>query len=152
MKLLLKEFQRKKLKKNLIKNKVFFICNNTTISTEKFMRLEQKLKELNLSYYKVSNKLLKVFFKESIFKNYTNSISGPILFIEFRHLMNYHLLKILRELKIYNVNILYLHFRHKIYSTNQIKDLSHLNYKKTMVSFQNTLKNLLKIPSYKFLK
>jgi hypothetical protein len=111
MRILLKESQKKRLQKRLKKNSIFFLCNNITINAENLIRFYQKLLQLNIKNYKVSNKLLKKILKKSIFISYTNTINGSIIFIEFKQFIKYSLLIVLRELTKYKINVLCLHFK-----------------------------------------
>ena len=153
MKIALKESKVKKLKKILNTNIFFIICNNSSITSDKFLKLTQELIKLNLYCYKINNKLLKRVYKDSIFKNYVNSINGSFMLILVKQgciTSNYNVIS--AELKKYKIEILGVYFNYKLYSINQLKKLSYLNYERNMELFHISLKTLLKRPCYKFIK
>jgi len=153
MKIALKESKVKKLKKILNTNIFFIICNNSSITSDKFLKLTQELIKLNLYCYKINNKLLKRVYKDSIFKNYVNSINGSFMLILVKQgciTSNYNVIS--AELKKYKIEILGVYFNYKLYSINQLKKLSYLNYERNMELFHISLKTLLTTPCSKFIK
>jgi ribosomal protein L10 len=134
-------------------NIFFIICNTSSITSDKFLKLTQGLIKLNLYCYKVNNKLLKRVYKDSIFKNYANSINGSFMLIlvkQDRITSNY--IVISKELKKYKIEPLGVYFNYKLYSINQLKKLFYLNYERNMELFHISLKTLLKTPCSKFIK
>lgn len=153
MKIALKESKVKKLKKILNTNIFFIICNNSSITSDKFLKLTQELIKLNLYCYKINNKLLKRVYKDSIFKNYVNSINGSFMLILVKQgciTSNYNVIS--AELKKYKIEILGVYFNYKLYSINQLKKLSYLNHERNMELFHISLKTLLTMPCSKFIK
>lgn len=153
MKIALKESKVKKLKKILNTNIFFIICNNSSITSDKFLKLTQGLIKLNLYCYKVNNKLLKRVYKDSIFKNYANSINGSFMLILVKQdCITSNYIVISKELKKYKIEPLGVYFNYKLYSINQLKKLFYLNYERNMELFHISLKTLLKMPCSKFIK
>ena len=153
MKIALKESKVKKLKKILNTNIFFIICNNSSITSDKFLKLTQELIKLNLYCYKINNKLLKRVYKDSIFKNYVNSINGSFVLILVKQgciTSNYNVIS--AELRKYKIEILGVYFNYKLYSINQLKKLSYLNYERNMELLHTSLKTLLTTPCSKFIK
>jgi ribosomal protein L10 len=153
MKIALKESKVKKLKKILNTNIFFIICNNSSITSDKFLKLTQELIKLNLYCYKINNKLLKRVYKDSIFKNYVNSINGSFVLILVKQgciTSNYNVIS--AELRKYKIEILGVYFNYKLYSINQLKKLSYLNYERNMELFHASLKTLLTMPCSTFIK
>jgi len=153
MKIALKESKVKKLKKILNTNIFFIICNTSSITSDKFLKLTQGLIKLNLYCYKVNNKLLKRVYKDSIFKNYANSINGSFMLILVKQdCITSNYIVISKELKKYKIEPLGVYFNYKLYSINQLKKLFYLNYERNMELFHISLKTLLKMPCSKFIK
>jgi len=153
MKIALKESKVKKLKKILNTNIFFIICNTSSITSDKFLKLTQGLIKLNLYCYKVNNKLLKRVYKDSIFKNYANSINGSFMLILVKQdCITSNYIVISKELKKYKIEPLGVYFNYKLYSINQLKKLFYLNYERNMELFHISLKTLLKTPCSKFIK
>ena len=153
MKIALKESKVKKLKKILNTNIFFIICNTSSITSDKFLKLTQELIKLNLYCYKINNKLLKRVYKDSIFKNYVNSINGSFVLILVKQgciTSNYNVIS--AELRKYKIEILGVYFNYKLYSINQLKKLSYLNYERNMELFHASLKTLLTMPCSTFIK
>jgi ribosomal protein L10 len=153
MKIIWKKFKVKKLKKILSTNIFFIVCNNSSGTSDKCLELAQKLSKLNLYCYRVNNKLLKNVYKESIFKNYVNSINGSIMLVLVNkgcNVSNFGV--IITELKEYKIDVLGIYFNSKMYTLNQLRKLFYLNHEKNFGLFCHTLKNLLRLPCSKFIK
>merc|ERR1712151_344457 len=101
MNIILKRYKIKILKEILKNNQFFIICNKSSIKTENFIILSQRLFNMNLYCHSVNNQLLKNIYKRSIFKNYVNSISGSIVLILVRKEKNVKgdFVLLIRELK-----------------------------------------------------
>jgi ribosomal protein L10 len=153
MKIVLKESKVKKLKKILNTNIFFIICNNSSITSDNGLKLTQELLKLNLYCYRINSKLLKRVCRESIFKNYANSVNGSCMLILVKQdhtISNYVVIR--NELKKYKIEILGVYFNYKVYSINQLKKLFYLNYEQNMELFYISLKTLLRMPCSKFIK
>jgi hypothetical protein len=153
MRIALKESRLKRLEKILETNIFFIVCNNSSVTSEKLLKLTQGLFKLNLYCYRINNKLLKNVYTKTILKNYINSVNGSLMLVLLRNgSMPYNFMAVVNELKTYKIDVLYVYFNYKIYSINQLKELSYLNYESNIGLFYITLKNLLKIPCCKFIK
>ena len=94
-----------------------------------------------------------VVYKDSIFKNYVNSINGSFVLILVKQgciTSNYNVIS--AELRKYKIEILGVYFNYKLYSINQLKKLSYLNYERNMELFHASLKTLLTMPCSTFIK
>jgi ribosomal protein L10 len=153
MKILWKKFKVKKLKKILSTNIFFIVCNNSSGTSDKCLELAQKLSKLNLYCYSVNTKLLKNVYKESIFKNYVNSINGSIMLVLANKDCNIsNFSGIITELTECKIDVLGVYFNYKMYTLNQLRKLIYLSHEKNLVLLCHTLKNLLRLPCSKFIK
>ena len=138
MKLHIKKYKLLKTRK-IFKKVSFFLLYNTTTPTNN-IKINQELKKLNLTYYKLHNNLTKQIFKNSIYTNYQPLLNGLIILIFPKTPVN------LKELKKLN-NILTLigvKINNKIYPINNIESLNNLHYDKTYLNLLKTLKISLK--------
>jgi hypothetical protein len=154
MKILLKESKVKRLKKILETNSFFIVCNNSSLTFEKFLRLNQKLLNSNLCCLKVNTKLLKYVYNRSIFKNYINSLSGSIMLILIKKpgCLNFNFRNVVCELKEYKVDILGVCYNYTMYSGPQLNKLTYLSYDKNVELLYRTFRHVLKKPCSKFIK
>merc|ERR1712151_84616 len=154
MNIILKKYKIKILKEILKNNQFFIICNKSSIKTENFIILSQRLFNMNLYCHSVNNQLLKNIYKRSIFKNYVNSISGSIVLILVRKEKNVKgdFVLLIRELKKYNIDVIGVYYNYRIYSIQQLIRLQSLNYEGNIQLFYQALKNLVIFPIYKFIE
>merc|ERR1712127_992126 len=101
--------------------------------------------KLNLYCYRVNNKLLKNVYRNSIFKNYVNSLSGSLMLVLIKQgEIDINFSSTYKEFKKYNIAIFGVCLNYKIYSIKQLENLNALNYDKNISLLNRTLKNLLK--------
>ena len=143
-----KSYQNIKIKRFLKDNSILLFYNGVNQKAINWVKLEQKLKTINLNYYKVYNKIALTIFNNSIFLNFTNLINGSFFLLTPKN-------KILLTKKVINketieflkFSLLSIKFNKKVYSIKQIKKLNLFDYKKTVsIFYQFFLVNL------KFLK
>ena len=151
MKIKTKHYKLAKIKFYYKNEKVLFLFDTYNLNTKNWLELEQKLKNLNLKYYKIFNIITKIFLKNTIFKNLKTTINGPLKLISLKDqktLINIkEINKILSNFQLCNVKL-----NHKLYSKSQIKNLEFLNYKTNLYTFNKTLKNFLTVNSLKLIK
>lgn len=99
-----------------------------------------------LKYFRALNKLLINTLKNSIFKNLTVLIHGPIILLNsnnadltFKELENINSL----------INLLALRLNNKVYSKRQIQKLRKISYFENVSVFHKTMKTFTRMPYYK---
>ena len=153
MKVALKKFKIKRLTKMIETESFFIMCNVSSIKSENSLKFAQEMLRLKLDYYRVNTKLLKHIFKSSMFKNYTNCISGTVVIIKAKEKeLDVNFRTILNLFRLYDVNMFGLYLSPNVYSFNQVKEMSFLNHKKNVSFFRDSLINFLRIPCSKFIK
>lgn len=124
----LKTYKIFKIKYYLKKKKLFFFC--TTNLQIKNLLIEQTSKQLNLSYFRLSNKLAIRTIEFSIYKNFKQLIHS------FTILVSFQLLKLKTLTNLENVLILLsIKLNNKIYSILQLKNLIFLDYNFNILKF-----------------
>ena len=140
----LKNYQRFKLKKYFKNNDFFFVFHSAKLNLNKWTSVEQNLKKLQLKYYKPLNRITSKTLKHSIFKNFSSSIGGFVLFVnsspENKDLSLKTILKILKS----NFVLISVKLNNKIYSPAQLKGMNDLSYKKNVFNFYRSLDRHLK--------
>jgi len=152
MMLISKSIKIKRLKKIVNNSNFFILCNDSSMSVDLYIKLKQSLLKLNLNCCKVNNRLMRVVLKESLLKNYSNSISGSVMLLLGRGEINLKFLVILIELKKYKIDILSVYLNGQLYSEKQLKGIQYLDYMSNIRIFCKSLNNLLKIPCSGFIK
>ena len=144
MKFTLKNHKLAKIKTLIKTQKILFFCHFINDTTNKCIKLEQKMLKKKVKLFKTDSSLAYFLFKNSIYLNVTNLIFGPvaILYFNLLHFFN----------KIFNLtNKLYIFFfifNKKFYPLKLILYLKTLKY----VVNINILFNFFKKVSYnKFL-
>jgi hypothetical protein len=144
MKFTLKNHKLAKIKTLIKTQKILFFCHFINDTTNKCIKLEQKMLKKKVKLFKTDSSLVYFLFKNSIYLNVTNLIFGPvaILYFNLLHFFN----------KIFNLtNKLYIFFfifNKKFYPLKLILYLKTLKY----VVNINILFNFFKKVSYnKFL-
>merc|ERR1711906_50043 len=110
---------------------------------------EQSLFMHKLKYSTILNKLMITILSNSIFKNIISIINGPILIVQtnnskvqigFKELFNVSS----------RVRLLGLKLNNKIYSRNQVQNLTKISYLENFHNFHNSIKTFGKMPYYVF--
>jgi len=144
MKLTSKEYKILKIKKYFKNNNIFFLFNGLNTTTYNWMTTEQELKRINFNYYKIFNKTSYNEINTSIYQNLTPTINGVTFFLKPKKnlkLLTKHLL--LTNFKTFLFDILAVKFNNKLYSIQQIKKISSLNYlKNNLILYQFSVTNL----------
>ena len=145
----LKNYQVLKLK-NYFKNKsLFVIFHCAKLNLKGWIKTEQKLKKLNLKYYKPLNKVTLKNLKNSVYSNYSSIINGFILFVSFETNKKdsnetlHNLNELEKNLKPLFINVS-LKLNNKFYSPKQLEKLQSLNYKDNMFKLHKVLNKSLK--------
>lgn len=143
-----KSYQNIKIKRFLKDNSILLFYNGVNQKAINWVKLEQKLKTINLNYYKVYNKIALTIFNNSIFLNFTNLINGSFFLLTPKNKILLTKKVIKKEtIEFLKFSLLSIKFNKKVYSIKQIKKLNLFDYKKTVsIFYQFFLVNL------KFLK
>ena len=148
----LKTYRLEKLKYYLKKpNLIFFIyIPNSNVKNQ--LKLEQKLFKNNLKLYNIKNNLTKHVINNSIYSRIDILIKGPLSIITLKNpkKININIQKLLNFNS--NISVLTIKLNKKIYSNEQIKTISTLNYKNNIKILNKTFKQLIKIPYYNLKK
>jgi len=152
MTLVSKGIKIKRLKKIVNNSNFFILCNDSSISVDLYIKLKQSLLKLNLNCCKVNNRLMRVVLKDSILKNYSNSINGSVMILLERGEISSRFLVILTELKKYKIDILSVYLNGHMYSEKQLIGIQYLDYMSNVRVFCKSLNNLLKLPCSRFIK
>lgn len=143
----LKTYKFFKIKDYFKKVNFFFFFHGISLNTIKWIKVEQLLKKDKLKSFQILNSLMVKVAKNSIFKNLTTLIHGPILLI---HINSDELTaKKLNSISML-INLLCLKLNNKIYSKKQIKNLKKLSYSENIYLFYNSLQIIIKIPYFRF--
>jgi ribosomal protein L10 len=139
----IKAYKRLKIKHYLKKINLFFFFHGACLNTTNWIKVEQVLNEKELKYFWIINTLTSTLIKNSIFKNLTSIIHGPILLL---HMGNAKL--ILKKFNSINlwISLLCLKLNNNIYSNRQIKKLDTLSYTENVYFFYNSMQSIVKIP------
>lgn len=143
----LKIFQLKKLKQYFKKTDLIFFFYTTDLNVINQLQLDQKLNKNNLKIYKIKNTLMKHVLNNSVFKNFSVSINGPLCFIKLKNTKKLDIKTLINISP--NMPFLGIKLNKRIYSTNQLKTVSTLNYSNNVKILNKTFKRLIKVPYYK---
>ena len=151
MKIKTKHYKLAKIKSYYKNEKILFLFDTYNLDTKNWLKVEQKLKNLNLKYYKIFNVITKIFLKNTIFKNLKTTINGPLKLVSLRDEKTLIDIKKLKK-TFSNFQLSTVKLNNKLYSKSQIKNLELLNYKVNLYTFNKTLKNFLTINTLKLTK
>ena len=151
MKIKTKHYKLAKIKSYYKNEKILFLFDTYNLDTKNWLKVEQKLKNLNLKYYKIFNVITKIFLKNTIFKNLKTIINGPLKLVSLRDEKTLIDIKKLKK-TFSNFQLSTVKLNNKLYSKSQIKNLELLNYKVNLYTFNKTLKNFLSINTLKLTK
>ena len=142
----LKTYKCVRIKHYFKKINFFFFYHGTCLNDTNWIKIKQLLSKEELKYFKAVNTLMVKSVKNSIFKNLTLIIHGPILLL---HTGNTKL--ILKKLNSLNswMSFLCLKLNNKIYSKKQITNLKEFSYFESVSTFHNCIKFLVRMPYYK---
>ena len=139
-----KAYQKVKLRKYFKNKDLFLLFHSVKLNSTKWLRVEQRLKKLELNYYKPLNKISAKTLNNSIYKNFRSNIAGFILFISPRSNTIELNLASLQKILNPSFTLVSVKFNNKIYSTTQLKGLNELSYKKSAFNLYKVLDKQLK--------
>ena len=142
MKLEIKTYKCFKTKKYFRDSNLFFIYNGTNVKNS--VKIDQKLKKLNLKYYKVYNTLTRKVLDKSIYKNFQHMINSLVLVIKPDN-SNNSILTFKSLLKLDDsLKLVVLKIENNIFTISKTNSSLQLNYKNSNLLFFKTLKTSLK--------
>ena len=144
MELNLKNYQISITKNYLKKNNFILLSISANQNSKNWLKIEQGLNKLELSYYKTYNNTTKKIIKNSIYKNLIHIVNSTFFLLKPKNTN-----KILTKSNIINMvnsvffTTLAIKLNKKIYSISQSKNINSFNYKKNMsIMYQFLLTNL----------
>jgi hypothetical protein len=139
-----KSYKIKKNKHYIKKNNIYFFFKAPSRSAKNWILIDQTLKIMNFTYYKIFNKASRNIINKSIYKNINEAINGITFLIKPKSL------KITKEILIANLeslcfNMLAVKLNNKIYQTMVVKNSFSLYYPNVKkIAFQFRLIHLKK--------
>jgi hypothetical protein len=133
-----KNYQISKTKNYLKKNNFLLFSINANQNSQNWLKIEQGLHKLNLSYYKTYNNSAKKIIKNSIYKNSIHLINSTFFFLK-------PIKK--NDIAINLINsifftVLAIKLNKTLHLISQLKKINSLNYKKNVsITYQFLLTN-----------
>jgi hypothetical protein len=117
MELTTKNFKTYKTKNYIKKNNIYFFFNCVNQNSQDWLITEQIFKKMNVSYYKIFNKITIKLFKESRYNTIKPTINSITIFIS----SNNNIKKILTKNETSKISLLFftlvaIKFNNKVYS------------------------------------
>ena len=124
---------------NLLRSKKrILICNYSLAKHSNWVILEQFLKKNGCKSFKIKNKLLLTFLKNNVFHCIKGSINGPVIIISLTNFTDFSLID-----KLLNISIIKL--SNKVYISNQLFDISSLDFKSNLKMLKKELNSGVKL-------
>lgn len=143
MKFRIKKYKYYKIKKHFKKSSIFFIYNGTNDKNP--VKIDQRIKKLNLQYCKLYNKITQKVFSGSVFKNFRHTINGLLFIIKIKNngfSVGFQNLLFLDN----SLKLVLLKMNNNLFNISKLNYKLILNYKKSNLLFLKTLKAYLKNP------
>ena len=137
----LKNYQVLKLKNYFKSKSLFIVLHCAKLNLKDWIYIEQKLKELKVSYYKPLNKIVLKELKNSVYINYSFVINGFFLFISFDN--SKKMFDIVNKLNLLFV-IICFKLTNKLYSPKQLNKFQFLFFKENVIKFYKILHKSIK--------
>ena len=149
MKLNLKTYKIKKAKHCLKNEKIYFIFNQTNVSSEKERQLNNSRFSFGFKTYAFSNKLMKNALKNSIYGSLGILLNGPTVLTVLRPIFydHKHSFSFLKYIELGNMTCFSgLKLNNKFYSPLQLAKLNTLEYTKNVKVLRGSFKKILMLP------
>lgn len=142
----LKKIKTFKIKTSLKKDKLLIFFHSIRLQSKEWVKVEQNLQTLKLSYYQICNSTSFKIFKTSIFKNFTQIITSSLtLFLKPKFKTTvYDINKLNKDLTSLFICLIFK-LNNKFYYTNQINNLRTLCYKNNILYLQNIIEKYSKV-------
>ena len=123
--------------KNYIKNvNLFFFFNGINLNSGDWVTIEQKLKKINFSYYKILNKTSKKTLQNSIYSNSSAIVNGITFTLKpvqpINELTKYSLINNFEPLLF---TLLAIKLNNKVYSKKQLNNQFTFHYRDSKLLF-----------------
>ena len=139
----LKTYKHLKIKYYIKKTNFFFFFHGTSLNSSSWIKIEQAFVNHQLKYFRIFNKLMINILKNSIFKNLTLLINGPIILLNTNNVeLTLKKLKSISPL----ITLIGLRINYKVYSKEQIQNLKKMSYLENLLIFHRTMGNSIKTP------
>jgi hypothetical protein len=139
----LKTYKHFKIKYYLREKNFIFFFHGTSLNNESWIKIEQTLFSHQLKYFRILNKLTINILKNSIFKNLTTLIHGPIFILSSNNTK-------LTFKKLANISpfisLLGIRLNYQVYSKEQVNKLKKLTYLENFHILHNSMKAFIKKP------
>lgn len=132
MKLTTKKYKTQKIKLQLKNSDIIFLTHSINRVVDKWIHTEQELKKLNISYYKVLNKVALKTIEKSVHKNTLNATNGSTFFLK-PTINSISKNVLLNNFELLLFTVLSVKLNNNIYSAKQLQTLYSLNYKKNVM-------------------
>jgi hypothetical protein len=143
MKLNIKDYKIVKMKEYFKSGNLFFFVNGLNQNSLDWLRIEQELKTIGFSYYKVLNKTTIKTLNTSIYTNINPVIKGSTFLIKPQKTKRFSKQTTLKTFNSLFFELLVVKFNNKIYSANALKSTYSLEYKETkLLLYQFNLTHL----------
>lgn len=135
MKLNVKDYKIIKTKEYFKASELFFCVNGINRRSIDWLLIEQGLKAIGFSYYKLLNKTTLKALDESIYSNTKTIISGSTFLV--KPMSNKYFLKqiILNNFNLLFFELLIIKFNNQAYSLTSLQNIYSLEYKETKLLF-----------------
>lgn len=138
-----------KIKTFIKKHPLILISHTLNLNSYNWLKIEQKLINSNLKYYKIKNTVTRQALTNSIFLNILPALNGSLCLIYPKNKKKFDenfqaLIEINKTMPVFALKL-----NKKIYSKNQLSNVSTLSYEKNIKILNKTLKNFIKTPYYK---
>lgn len=140
----LKKYQTIKINSHVKTNTFLFFFLSNKSKNINWKKNEQMLKKLKLTYYKTINKIVLKELKNSIYKNFTPLISGVILLVT-THSKQFEKFEQIKNTLQKDFSLVSLKLNNKIYSVNEVNQISRFSYNKSLFIFYQSLEKYSKI-------
>jgi ribosomal protein L10 len=142
----LKTYKILKIKRTLKKNPLIFFFHITNLNAKNWKEIEQKNFKNYIKCYKLYNTLTKSVLKKSVLSTASIFVHGSLCIVYYikNETEIQKLLKLNKKLP-----FICLKLNKNLYSYNQLKNISTLNYNTNIKIFNKVLLKLLKNPYYK---
>lgn len=144
LKIKLNYYKFLKIKTSLKKNKLIIFYNIKDLDSKIWFTVKKLLKNSNLKYSRLQNKITKKILNQSIFKKFKSIISNTIIIGIFKVLINlaFSTFFIINNF----LTFIAIKLNKTFYLLNQIKNIQFVNYKIVIITFYTFLKKTTKRP------
>lgn len=135
MKLNIKNYKITKTNKYFRTNELFFFVNGASQNSLNWLSIEQGLKGLGFSYYKIVNKTTTTSLSNSIYRNTKTVISGCTFLIKPNTTKHFLKQTILNNFNPLFFELLLIKLNNRTYSLTSLDTVYSLKYKETKLLF-----------------